>query len=107
MDAAHERTAEPIGAAVERPPAHADLMLQDTGVVATAFKLLQDAGVVAAAFKLLQDTGVVAAAFKQFHAKPALRFYDSLLLELARQAGHLALGPCNRQPGKLAGVHRL
>jgi predicted nucleic-acid-binding protein len=81
LDAVYERSAEQIGAAVERLLAHADLVLQ--------------------------DADVVAAALQQFRAKPALGFSDCLVLEVARKAGHLPLGTFDRQLGKVAGAHRL
>jgi predicted nucleic-acid-binding protein len=81
LDAVYERSAEQIGAAVERLLAHADLTLQ--------------------------DADVVAAALGQFRAKPALGFSDCLVLEIARKAGHLPLGTFDRQLGKVAGAHRL
>jgi len=81
FDAVYERSAEQIGAAVERLLAHADLTLQ--------------------------DADVVAAALRQFRAKPALGFSDCLVLEIARKAGHLPLGTFDRQLGKMAGAQRL
>jgi len=81
LDAVYERSAEQIGAAVERLLAHADLTLQ--------------------------DADVVAAALGQFRAKPALGFSDCLVLEIARKAGHVPLGTFDRQLGKVAGAHRL
>jgi len=81
LDAVYERSAEQVGAAVERLLAHADLTLQ--------------------------DADVVAAALGQFRAKPALGFSDCLVLEIARKAGHLPLGTFDRQLGKVAGAHRL
>jgi predicted nucleic-acid-binding protein len=81
LDAVYERSAEQIGAAVERLLAHAALTLQ--------------------------DADVVAAALGQFRAKPALGFSDCLVLEIARNAGHLPLGTFDRQLGKVAGAHRL
>jgi predicted nucleic-acid-binding protein len=81
LDAVYERSAEQIGAAVERLLAHADLVLQ--------------------------DADVVAAALQQFRAKPTLGFSDCLVLEVARNAGHLPLGTFDRQLGKVAGAHRL
>ena len=81
LDAIYERSAEQIGAAVERLLAHADLTLQ--------------------------DADVVAAALGQFRAKPALGFSDCLVLEIARKAGHLPLGTFDRRLAKIAGAHRL
>jgi predicted nucleic-acid-binding protein len=81
LDAVYERSAEQIGAAVERLLAHADLTLQ--------------------------DADVVAAALGQFRAKTALGFSDCLVLEIARKAGYLPLGTFDRQLGKVAGAQRL
>src|SRR5437867_9055531 len=81
LDAVYERSAEQIGAAVERLLAHADLTLQ--------------------------DADVVTAALGRFRAKPTLGFSDCLVLEIARKAGHLPLGTFDRRLGKLAGAHRL
>ena len=81
FDAVYERSAEQIGAAVERLLAHADFTLQ--------------------------DADVVAAALRHFRAKPALGFSDCLVLEIARKAGHLPLGTFDRQLGKMAGAQRL
>ena len=81
FDAVYGRSAQQIGAAVERLLAHADLTLQ--------------------------DADVVAAALRQFRAKPALGFSDCLVLEIARKAGHLPLGTFDRKLGKVAGAQRL
>jgi len=81
LDAVYERSAQQIGAAVERLLAHADLTVQ--------------------------DADVVAAALGQFRAKPALGFSDCLALEIARKAGHLPLGTFDRRLGKVGGAQRL
>lgn len=81
LDAVYERSAEQVAAAVERLLAHAQLTLQ--------------------------DADVVAAALGQFRTKPTLGFSDCLVLEVARQSGHLPLGTFDRQLGKLAGANRL
>jgi predicted nucleic-acid-binding protein len=81
LDAVYERTAEQVAAAVERLLAHAQLTLQ--------------------------DADVVAAALGQFRTKPTLAFSDCLVLEVARQSGHLPLGTFDRHLGKLAGANRL
>jgi predicted nucleic-acid-binding protein len=54
----------------------------------------------------LQDADVIAAALGQFRTKPNLGFSDCLVLEVARQCGHLPLGTFDRQLG-LAGANRL
>jgi predicted nucleic-acid-binding protein len=81
LDAVYERSAEQIGGAVERLLAHADLTLQ--------------------------DAEVVTAALRQFRAKPMLGFSESLVLEIARKAGHLPLGTFDGRLGKVAGAQRL
>jgi predicted nucleic-acid-binding protein len=53
----------------------------------------------------LQDTEVVQAALRHFRARPALGFSDSLVLEIARKAGHLPLGTFDKNLGKLDGAH--
>ena len=55
----------------------------------------------------VQDADVVALALQQFQAKPALGFSDSLVLEVARKAGHLPLGTFDRTLGKLEGAQRI
>jgi predicted nucleic-acid-binding protein len=56
---------------------------------------------------VLQDRDVVAAALDLFRARPALGFSDCLMLELARNAGHLPLGTFDRNLGKVAGAQKL
>ncbi|HEX4953702.1 MAG TPA: type II toxin-antitoxin system VapC family toxin [Thermoanaerobaculia bacterium] len=53
---------------------------------------------------VVQDPETVAAAVARFQEKPALGFSDSLILELARKAGHLPLGTFDRELGKVAGT---
>jgi len=81
LDAAYERSAAQIAAAVQRLLAHAELTLQ--------------------------DADVVAAALRQFRAEPTLGFSDCLVLEVARKAGHLPLGTFDRKLSKLAGAQRV
>lgn len=42
-----------------------------------------------------------------FRQRPALGFSDCLLVELARKAGHLSLGTCDRGLSRLDGATRL
>jgi predicted nucleic-acid-binding protein len=81
LDTVYERSAEQIGAAVERLLMHTDLTLQ--------------------------EADVVTAALEQFRTKPTLGFSDCLVLENARKSGHLPLGTFDRQLGKAAGAQRL
>ena len=56
---------------------------------------------------VLQDSETVAAALELFRAKPALKFSDCLILQLARQAGHLPLGTFDRDLARVDGAQKL
>ena len=53
---------------------------------------------------VFQDQEVVAAALARLREKPALKFTDCLILEIARRAGHLPLGTFDRSLAKLDGA---
>ena len=55
----------------------------------------------------LQDPDVVSAALTHFRRKPTLGFSDCLLVEIARKAGHLPMGTCDRDLGKVDGAERV
>jgi predicted nucleic-acid-binding protein len=55
----------------------------------------------------MQDPEVVAAALDLFRRRPSLGFSDCLMLELAREAGHLPLGTFDRALGKIEGAQKL
>jgi len=55
----------------------------------------------------LQEPEAVATALETFRRRPALGFSDCLLVESARQAGHLPLGTFDRDLGKVDGAERL
>lgn len=55
----------------------------------------------------LQDGDTVRAALSQFRAHPKLGFSDCLVLEIARQAGHLPLGSFDRRLSRLDGAQRV
>jgi predicted nucleic acid-binding protein len=55
----------------------------------------------------LQDPEAVAAAVEHFRRRPALGFSDSLVLAIARKAGHLPLGTFDRNLAKLDGTRKL
>ena len=55
----------------------------------------------------LQDADVVARALASFRKRPGLGFSDCLVLEIARQAGHLPLGTLDRELSKLEGAERV
>jgi predicted nucleic-acid-binding protein len=56
---------------------------------------------------VLQNPEAVKAALQLFRSRPALGFSDCLILELARQAGHLPLGTFDRSLAKAAGAQKL
>ncbi|HEX4772367.1 MAG TPA: type II toxin-antitoxin system VapC family toxin [Bryobacteraceae bacterium] len=56
---------------------------------------------------VLQNPETIAAALTTFRSKPQLGFSDCLMLQLARQAGHLPLGTFDRNLGNTAGAQRL
>lgn len=56
---------------------------------------------------VLEEPEVVAAALERFRERLAVGFFDCLLLEIARKAGHLPLGTFDRDLSKLDGTERL
>jgi predicted nucleic-acid-binding protein len=55
----------------------------------------------------LQDPSTVAEALDLFRARPNLGFSDCLMLQLARNAGHVPLGTFDRGLGKVEGTQKL
>ena len=55
----------------------------------------------------VQDADVVARALTLFREHPTLGFSDCLVLEVARQAGHVPLGSFDRDLSRLDGVERI
>lgn len=56
---------------------------------------------------VIQDADVVKAALAHYRKHPTLGFSDCLILEVARDAGHLPLGTFDRKLGKLPGAQKL
>jgi predicted nucleic-acid-binding protein len=56
---------------------------------------------------VLQEPEVVTAALELFRAKPALKFSDCLIVQLARKAGHLPLGTFDRNLARVEGAQKL
>jgi len=56
---------------------------------------------------VLQDREAVTAALELFLARPSLGFSDCLMVESARQAGHLPLGTFDRNLAKVNGTQKL
>jgi predicted nucleic-acid-binding protein len=56
---------------------------------------------------VVQDADVVKAAVTQYRKHPRLGFSDCLILEVARDAGHIHLGTFDRGLGKLSGAQKL
>jgi len=54
----------------------------------------------------IQDPDVVTRALLSFRGRPAVGFSDCLILEVARQAGHLPLGTFDRALARLEGAER-
>jgi predicted nucleic-acid-binding protein len=75
--------------------------LGPTEMAATVEMLLSEKDVT------FEDADVVEAALDLFRARPALKFSDCLILELARKAGHLPLGTFDLDLGKIPGTQRL
>jgi predicted nucleic-acid-binding protein len=55
----------------------------------------------------MQDADTVSRALRHFRKSPALGFSDCLVLECARQAGHLPLGTFDRRLARLPDVENL
>jgi predicted nucleic-acid-binding protein len=56
---------------------------------------------------VIQDPEAVAGALELFRAKPSLGFSGCLILQLARQNGHLPLGTFDRGLAKVEGTQRI
>ena len=54
-----------------------------------------------------QDADVVAVALEHYRRHPRVDFFDYLVLEIARKAGHLPVGTFDRQFAKLAGAQQI
>ena len=86
---------------------------QATWVLASVYD--RDAGSIATAVEMLlshehltvQDAETVAVAVEAFRQRPAVRFSDSLIVAVARKAGHGPVGTFDRHLAKVNGVQRL
>lgn len=56
---------------------------------------------------VVQDAEVVSAAVQTFKTRPALRFSDCLMVEIARKSGHLPLGTFDKDLSKADGAERI
>jgi predicted nucleic-acid-binding protein len=56
---------------------------------------------------MIENAGVVTRALVQFQKHPGVGFSDCLIVEVARQAGHVPLGTFDRELAKLDGVEQL
>lgn len=90
------------------------LVLAETTWVLSAVYALEAPAIATAVEMLLnhkqlavQDRVAVAAALTQFKRKPSLGFSDCMVLEIARQAGHLPLGTFGRALSGLDGAQKL
>lgn len=55
----------------------------------------------------VEDADTVSRALNHYRTRPALGFSDCLVLECARQAGHLPLGTFDKSLARLPGAERL
>ena len=84
-----------------------------TWVLGTVYGL--SAAAIASAVEILlgherltvQDADVVRAALEGYRRHARVDFFDHLLLEVARKAGHLPVGTFDRQFAKVAGVETI
>lgn len=90
------------------------LVLAETSWVLTSVYELGPEQVASAVEMLLdhqeltvQDADVVARAVALFREHPALGFSDCLVLEVARQAGHVPLGTFDRDLSRIDGAERV
>lgn len=81
LESVYDRPSDDIATAIEMLLNHKDLMLQDSEIVAAALAL--------------------------FRSRLSVGFSDCLMLQIARQAGHLPLGTFDRGLAKLEGTQRL
>ena len=56
---------------------------------------------------VVQDAETVAAALELFRERPALKFSDCLIFQLARKSGHLPLGTFDRGLVRVDGAQKL
>lgn len=90
------------------------LVLAETTWVLSAVYELSPAAIATAVEMLLshkqltlQEADVVSAALEHYRKRPTLGFSDCMILEVARQHGHVPLATFDRELGKLAGAQRL
>jgi predicted nucleic-acid-binding protein len=89
------------------------VLMETTWVLSTVYDLASRE--IAAALERLLDheqltleaPEVVSAALAQYRKRPSLGFSDCLILEVARNAGHLPMGTFDIRLGRLAGAQRL
>ncbi len=81
LDAVYQRNATELATAIEMLLNHRELTLQDSGVVTDALHL--------------------------FRSRPALGFSDCLMVQIARNAGHLPLGTFDRALARIDGTAKL
>jgi predicted nucleic-acid-binding protein len=55
----------------------------------------------------VQDADAVLSARESFRKRPAVRFADHLIVEIARKHGHVPIGTFDRDLSKLEGTQRL
>ena len=56
---------------------------------------------------VIENCETVQSALELYRANPALGFTDCLMVQLARDAGHLPLGTFDRKLARIDGVHKI
>ena len=75
---------------------------RDAAAIATAVEMLLNHEQLS-----VQDSETVEAAVARFRRQQRVGFFDCLMVEVARKAGHLPLGTFDRALGRIDGAHRL
>ena len=55
----------------------------------------------------VQEEDVVRTAHSMFERRRSVGFYDCLIVEAARKAGHVPVGTFDHRMGRLDGTHRM
>jgi len=73
----------------------------DSEIARAILMLLENQGLI------VQDHDTIQSALELYQARPALGFTDCLLVQLARDAGHLPIGTFDRKLAKVHGAQQI